>query len=56
MSATAAPAPLRYLTAHTYDLLDTIKVGARPWGIGISPDGKFLFQRMALRTMSRWSI
>jgi YVTN family beta-propeller protein len=23
--------------------LDTIRVGARPWGIGISPDGKLLF-------------
>ena len=29
--------------SHTYELLDTIKVGARPWGIGVSPDGKFLF-------------
>jgi YVTN family beta-propeller protein len=24
-------------------LLSTIKVGARPWGLGVSPDGKFLF-------------
>jgi YVTN family beta-propeller protein len=24
-------------------LLDTIKVGTRPWGIALSPDGKFLF-------------
>jgi YVTN family beta-propeller protein len=29
--------------AHSYELLDTIKVGTRPWGIGVSPDGKFLF-------------
>ena len=29
--------------AHSYELLDTIKVGVRPWGIGISPDGKLLF-------------
>ena len=28
---------------HSYQLLDTIKVGPRPWGIGISPDGKWLF-------------
>jgi YVTN family beta-propeller protein len=28
---------------HSYELLNTIKVGTRPWGIGISPDGKFLF-------------
>jgi len=24
-------------------LLNTIKVGTRPWGMAISPDGKFLF-------------
>jgi YVTN family beta-propeller protein len=24
-------------------VLDTIKVGTRPWGITISPDGKYLF-------------
>ena len=29
--------------SHSYELLDTIKVGARPWGLGISPDGRFLF-------------
>jgi len=29
--------------AHTYQVLDTIKVGTRPWGITISPDGKYLF-------------
>ena len=29
--------------AHTYKVLNTIKVGARPWGIAISPDGKYLF-------------
>ncbi len=29
--------------AHSYELLDTIKVGTRPWGIGLSPDGKYLF-------------
>jgi YVTN family beta-propeller protein len=28
---------------RSYELLDTIKVGTRPWGIGVSPDGKFLF-------------
>ena len=27
----------------SYELLATIKVGTRPWGIGISPDGKFLY-------------
>ena len=30
-------------TPHTFAVLNTIKVGARPWGIAISPDGKFLF-------------
>jgi YVTN family beta-propeller protein len=29
--------------ASTYDLLNTIKVGKRPWGIDLSPDGKYLF-------------
>ena len=31
------------LDTHSYELLDTIKVGPRPWGLGLSPDGKFLF-------------
>ena len=31
------------LDAHTYQLLNSIKVGARPWGIAISPDGKTLY-------------
>ncbi len=30
------------LDATSGDVLNTIKVGARPWGIAISPDGKFL--------------
>ena len=29
--------------AHTYEVLDTIPVGKRPWGITFSPDGKYLF-------------
>jgi YVTN family beta-propeller protein len=29
--------------AHNHELLDTIKVGTRPWGIGLSPDGKYLY-------------
>jgi YVTN family beta-propeller protein len=28
---------------HTFELLNTIKVGARPWGIEFSPDGRLLF-------------
>jgi YVTN family beta-propeller protein len=31
------------LDSHSYQVLDTIKVGARPWGIAISPDGKYLY-------------
>ncbi len=31
------------IDAHSYAVLDTIKVGARPWGIVLSPDGKLLF-------------
>ena len=31
------------LDAHTYELLNTIPVGKRPWGITFSPDGKYLF-------------
>ena len=27
----------------TYELLNTIKVGPRPWGFALSPDGKLLF-------------
>jgi YVTN family beta-propeller protein len=29
--------------AKTYEVTNTIKVGARPWGLAISPDGKYLF-------------
>jgi len=29
--------------AKTYEVLNTIPVGKRPWGITISPDGKYLF-------------
>ena len=29
--------------AHTYEVLKTISVGQRPWGITFSPDGKYLF-------------
>ena len=31
------------LDASTYEVTNIIKVGARPWGIAISPDGKYLF-------------
>jgi YVTN family beta-propeller protein len=31
------------LDGRTYALLDTIKVGTRPWGIMLSPDGKYLY-------------
>jgi YVTN family beta-propeller protein len=31
------------LDSHSYELLDSIKVGTRPWGMVISPDGKFLY-------------
>jgi YVTN family beta-propeller protein len=31
------------LDGRTYDLLATIKVGTRPWGIALSPDGKYLY-------------
>jgi YVTN family beta-propeller protein len=31
------------LDAQTYELLKTIPVGKRPWGIAFSPDGKYLF-------------
>ncbi len=31
------------LDAHTGELLNTIPVGKRPWGMDFSPDGKFLF-------------
>jgi YVTN family beta-propeller protein len=27
----------------TYEVVNTIKVGTRPWGLTISPDGKYLF-------------
>jgi prepilin-type processing-associated H-X9-DG protein len=29
--------------ANTYEVLNTIPVGKRPWGITFSPDGKYLF-------------
>jgi YVTN family beta-propeller protein len=31
------------LDAHTHALIDRIAVGKRPWGIALSPDGKYLF-------------
>jgi len=31
------------LDAATCEVRNTIKVGARPWGIAIDPDGKFLY-------------
>ncbi len=31
------------LDANTYELLNVIPVGKRPWGMTFSPDGKFLF-------------
>jgi YVTN family beta-propeller protein len=31
------------LDAKTYEVVNTIKVGTRPWGMAISPDGKYLF-------------
>jgi len=31
------------LDTGTLEVLDTIKVGQRPWGLAISPDGKYLF-------------
>ena len=31
------------LDGRTYELLNTIKVGTRPWGIALSPDGKLLY-------------
>jgi YVTN family beta-propeller protein len=31
------------LDGRTYELLATIKVGTRPWGITLSPDGKYLY-------------
>ena len=43
MSATAAPGTVTVLDAHSYNIEATIKVGKRPWGIVLSPDGKFLF-------------
>jgi YVTN family beta-propeller protein len=29
--------------ANTYEVLNTIPVGKRPWGMTFSPDGKYLF-------------
>ena len=31
------------LDAHSFNVDATIKVGKRPWGIVLSPDGKLLF-------------
>jgi YVTN family beta-propeller protein len=31
------------LDSQTYAVQATIKVGTRPWGIVLSPDGKYLF-------------
>ena len=31
------------IDSHSYAVLATIKVGTRPWGIVLSPDGKYLF-------------
>jgi YVTN family beta-propeller protein len=31
------------LDVSTLEVLNTIKVGQRPWGICLSPDGKFLY-------------
>jgi len=31
------------LDSHSYELLNSIKVGVRPWGITLSPDGKLLY-------------
>ena len=31
------------LDSNTLEILNQIKVGARPWGIAISADGKFLY-------------
>jgi YVTN family beta-propeller protein len=31
------------IDAHSYEIVGSIKVGTRPWGITLSPDGKFLF-------------
>jgi YVTN family beta-propeller protein len=31
------------IDAHTYEIVTNIKVGTRPWGIALSPDGKYLF-------------
>jgi YVTN family beta-propeller protein len=31
------------LDGHSYAVLSSIKVGTRPWGIALSPDGKYLF-------------
>ena len=31
------------LDGRTYELLNSIKVGTRPWGMALSPDGKFLY-------------
>ena len=31
------------LDAETASVLNTIKVGTRPWGIAVTPDGKYLY-------------
>ena len=42
------------LDAHSYAVDTTIKVGKRPWGIVLSPDGKFLFSPMVRPMMCPW--
>jgi YVTN family beta-propeller protein len=29
--------------AKTYRVVGTVKVGKRPWGVAVSPDGKFIY-------------
>jgi len=43
MSAPVVAATVVVVDANTYELLNTIQVGQRPWGIALSPDGKYLF-------------
>ena len=31
------------IDAHSYAVGGSIKVGTRPWGMALSPDGKYLF-------------
>ncbi len=43
MRAPAAAVRVAVLDAKSYSLLNNITVGRRPWGIVLSPDGKYLF-------------